>query len=482
MIHKTNFVKTEKVSSQTFTTEEYYKNYFGTEILEKLDHVPNLNSESQQLLKMEGKNIDLEKIISNNLIFDNSMKREVTRSTFETFEIEIDDKGDIVKYTNFDDYSTEDKDKKDYIEDDPLPKIEYILNSKDDLNEFVNTINNTIDLSAYELVACNGEIEGSWILSWCKKYGEVINRFECVTITLDSKDGSIIIFSKNNLKPDTFQPNITQEEAISNAQDTILKFNSKVKSVELSVVKPNYFDVVKSFESFDNIVNLAWVIYMENDSMIYVDACSGEILGGNGVLSTDYARAMQVVEGTGRVEKVNAASSGLTTLGFNQTGYPPVTWNIAQADINWQLSRPNVYGLYLCSHGFYLGDKCTLSGEDLEDGSSEWEIDSDSSYGNWHFVFLDACFSGRDGYFANSFHATTSGRCLVGWYSTISWECSYTFCMHFWSAVGSETVWNNVVDSRQYCWDNGYSGGGSNYCNPTFNGDQYYWGWSWWDI
>lgn len=205
---------------------------------------------------------------------------------------------------------------------------------------------------------------------------------------------------------------------------------------------------------------------------IYVDAVTGDIIGED-MTQSDYARSMSTYAFYGYVERANLASEAFTRLGYNQTGYPVVTWTISQTDIDWVLSRSNLYGLYLLCHGGYHGSYSTLT------DNSNWWIYSSTDYGNWHFVFIDACYSSLNDNWANSFSATGSGRCFVGWNISVQAGTAYDFAQRFFPRLGYMSVGNDVVTSLWEARNAGYNESGGNICDPGFTGDSSYYGWAW---
>lgn len=167
------------------------------------------------------------------------------------------------------------------------------------------------------------------------------------------------------------------------------------------------------------------------------------------------------------------ASQAFTRLGYNQTGYTPVTWSISQTDIDWVLSRPNLYGLYLGCHGDCYGSYSTLY-----DGAN-WSINSNTNYGNWHFVFCDACYSSVNNNWANAFGATSSGRCFVGWNVSVNNNTVIDFDNRFFPRLGNMSVHNDVITSLWESRNAGYNISGWNICDPGFAGDVNYYGWAW---
>lgn len=46
------------------------------------------------------------------------------------------------------------------------------------------------------LVDCSNNIDGIWVLAWCRNYeNNLINQYDCVNAVIDAKDGSVMLFS-----------------------------------------------------------------------------------------------------------------------------------------------------------------------------------------------------------------------------------------------------------------------------------------------
>lgn len=298
-----------------------------------------------------------------------------------------------------------------------------------------------------------------------------------MNVVIDAKDGSTMLFAKNKIEPNMLEPIIQKSKAFEIVKTKFPNFNIIEENIQLDFFRPNfYWNNGGPYEDV-NFIRLSWRIICDN-SIIYIDAETGENLGGSQFYSSDCGRAMQVVNGEGREHKVSLAYSGLNTLGYNQSNYPPVTWSISQEDINWVLSRNDLYGLYLCCHGRGFSDYSTLADEG-DSLTRKWEVSSKQSFGNWHFVFLDACVSSRKNHFAPSFGISGAGKCIVGWNVAVNESTSYDFCKRFWPRCGTMSVYDNVITSLLESRNYGYNVPGANICDPGFYGDQNYWGWAW---
>ena len=380
--------------------------------------------------------------------------------------VDVNREGDIVSYKNFDDYSTVDKDRRNYVEGKTLEKINYMLDEESDLKDIISAIEEINNLENYELIDCSNSVEGCWVLTWCKNYGnDLINAYENVNVVVDAKDGSIMLYGKNESKPNSINPIISENDAINYATNIISEYNNSNKiSTDLTFYKIND----------ESNIRLTWKISIDKNVYVYIDAITGDFLGEEFTQSSDYARSMSVSPDiVGYVERANLASQAFSTLGYNQPGYGVVTERVKLGDMIWILSRPDLYGLYLCCHGGYNGDYSTIT------DNVDWTIRSDESHGNWHFVFLDACYSSVGFNWAVSFDAVDEGECFVGWNVEVYQTTALDFARRFFPRLGNMTVQNAVITSLWESRNNGFNEEGGNICNPGFTGDVNYYGWAW---
>ena len=153
-----------------------------------------------------------------------------------------------------------------------------------------------------------------------KKYGDVYNPYEYISITLESKNMEMDMFRVDNIPFDNNEVVITENEAVNIAlkEDEMIETN-KVESTKakLMVVKmnadaynrindkdkyyeamqtPNYPIEERNYYNVDDRVRKAWVVvinyednyngdiakrYTEGKYSYFVDATTGEIIGGH---------------------------------------------------------------------------------------------------------------------------------------------------------------------------------------------------------
>ena len=168
---------------------------------------------------------------------------------------------------------------------------------------------------------------------------------------------------------------------------------SKINTNKLSVFKPNFFWETGGPYEDVNFIRLAWEIELVDNSVIYIDAETGENLGGTHTLSA--ARAVSTVPSTDSTNHKNVtdAAAALTRLGYEQPN-APVTYYISQSDINWIMNSAPYYAMYLRAHG---DNNTTIIADSTDLSTANWSFTASSLNSNslWYFVFLDACYSGK---------------------------------------------------------------------------------------
>lgn len=157
-------------------------------------------------------------------------------------------------------------------------------------------------------------------VTYNKKYGDVYNPYEYISITLESKNMELAMFRVGNIPFDNNQVVITENEAINIAlkEDEKIETN-KVESTKakLMIVKmnadaydrindkdkhyeamqtPNYPNEERNYYKVDDKIRRAWVVvikyednygedivkrYTEGSYSYFVDATTGEIIGGH---------------------------------------------------------------------------------------------------------------------------------------------------------------------------------------------------------
>ena len=487
-----NNAKTDSILSN-YSREKF--DYFSSTEIElsvfSLNESVDVSNKSKKLLDFLNNDIIGEKTIKK--IYNTGLDRITTKIITESSEIDFDVNGDIVKYVNLDDFSTVDKEKKDYTENTKLPTINYEITEKSQLSNMISNIEEKENLQEYTIVDCSNNVQGAWIISWCRKYENgLINPYDGADAVIDAKDGSIMLYGRNTMLPNTISPSISESEAIEYASPIISKYDYDSITVDLTFTRPNfYFEEGGPYEMAD-FVRLCYSVSIDDCLSVDIDAVTGEILGGSQSKAVQarsmyvelFDNGMNTPSETLAREQALLAQDALSRLGYSQD-YGTVYWRITQTDIDWILARTDMYGLYLSCHGDVTDDKAINKIYAITPNGNEWKVNSNNNFGNWHFVYLDACLTSCTNNFANAFHCTDAGECFVGWNVVADVAMTEYFNKRFFARLGSMTVYQAVCDSlwearaAGYKTPPAYFKGECNICDPGFIGDTNYYGWSW---
>lgn len=161
--------------------------------------------------------------------------------------------------------------------------------TEEEAKTIANELYGKLDIKdEYKEYQLNGIVkfdEELWIANFSKKYGDLYNDYESVKITFAPADKEIKIVSVIN--QGTYENNtinISEEDAINIAKEQInTTCNSNVK---LNIVQPNYFfkdnQNYLTYKEVDK-TRTAYVVSFEdeNKTIVYVDATTGEVIGGD---------------------------------------------------------------------------------------------------------------------------------------------------------------------------------------------------------
>lgn len=455
--------------------------------------IPNLSQESEDLLEDFGKEYR-NNAVAVKQVLDVDSNKEVTRVVLEDAQIDFDKSGNIVKYKNFDDYSKA-VPRRNYVEGEELKTEYYELDEKSDLSDIISRLEEKANLSGYKLIDCSNNIQGIWSLTWCWEYeNNLINPYKCVCVIVDAKDGSISLYGKNDIEPNSTKPVISKDEAIKYAKEIIDNYEYEYEDENIDVIltftRPNFFFEEGGPYEMADFVRLCWKVSLDSGIIVDVDAETGEILGGSYSKSVS-ARAMFVENfgGSNPEKNARAAYAAFNRLGYDQTNYCPVYWRVNQVDMDWILAQTDMYGLYLSCHGDVTDDLSEnfLLATTANNANQTWTLSSNKNYGIWRFVYLDACLSSCTNNFANAFNCTNAGECFVGWNVIANVAMTEYFNERFFARLGSMPVYNAVWDTL---WETRLDGGYNTpprffkdtfttICDPGFIGDSNYYGWAW---
>ena len=168
-------------------------------------------------------------------------------------------------------------------------------------------------------------------------------------------------------------------------------------------------------------------------------------------------------------------SAGVALNGFNsKLGYPSA-FAVTAAEttkakiLDYIHNDPNGYGFYFDGHGGDSTNTRIISSDVNAVYPSEIT-------GNWHFVYIDACYTGQTDSWAKAFKILYdnggyySKRAFLGWYDTVTVYAAYDFLNYYFEYVPGETVRNAALDAAARTW-------GSTptrfFGDPNYNGASY---------
>lgn len=132
------------------------------------------------------------------------------------------------------------------------------------------------------MVSCDNGIQGAWSLTWQKDLGNgIINPCDVVDVSVEAGDGSVIVYGRNAVMPNTTTPIVTKDEAVSFARPILSKFPYKKADAALTVTRPNFYWEKGGPYKCADFARLAWKVSSDAGATVLVDAETGEILGGD---------------------------------------------------------------------------------------------------------------------------------------------------------------------------------------------------------
>ena len=154
----------------------------------------------------------------------------------------------------------------------------YTLRLDEDNKDFITAKYAELNLpSEYDLVYLEKFDDVLWEADFQKEYNGVYNKYEAVKVFFTPETKEIAALSVFDTPySDEKEVNITSEEAKNKANDN-LELDSKIVDSELTIVQGNeYFN-----EETDTDLHKAWVLSTEKNEFVFVDASTGDIIGGD---------------------------------------------------------------------------------------------------------------------------------------------------------------------------------------------------------
>lgn len=403
----------------------------------------NLNSrntpvdENESVLNEENKNylsnlgVEIEKI---NAVELNS-ESEKHYIIDETGYFDVNDDGEIIRLSNFS-RKYEKKESK-YTEN--------------DLKKFVKEIENMYDLNNYELVISEEIDSDYWSFIWERKTSpSLYNKYNSIEIVVDRNNFKVVYLKKNDFDENIDRAVINEKEAFENLS-IFLRGRHEVLtdkvSVKLEYIIPNDFWGNELPSINKNTAYLAYVFASENDEhLFYIDATNGQIIDGDMSMSTAEAAGCFGQTDASYYNGTKAtllAKGGMVTLGYNVTIFNSDTSTLRTKVLDF-IDNTDSYGLYIRAHGSSIATDPYLA--TIKGATQTTIVKSSEIIGNWHFVFLDACYTGRS-LWAEKFKITNTKAnvAYLGWDGTVLTGNSALFADEFWPLVNTMSIRNAAV-------------------------------------
>lgn len=376
---------------------------------------PEIMQELETFFHVKPKNIGF------SMMLEDRCKRIISRTAFEdNIYVSVSDKGEIIDISNF--YVPRESEKMPMFvnESDFIPKTteedaftkELIAHMSEKLEGYQLAVNNFIDRDYRHLI-------------WLKQLSNGMNNpFQSVKIIVDIPHQRVASYVSYDKEPNAETAKITQAQAeeFVNAFMKQKEISGETEEMKLGYCQPNdTWDEQKTVEK--DRVYLAYIATVCNGCLrIYVDALSGEIIGG------EYLKKEQggtfAIQQKEFIYALNLAAAGFRKLGYNvsSVNVTSVT-DGSKIDDFWD-GKDN-YAFYFSGHG----------SADQIGNNSTWRLyPKDVGGKDWHFVFLDACSTGASNKWATAFGITNSSgsRAWLGWYKDVSIPAAKLFNEEFW--------------------------------------------------
>lgn len=344
-----------------------------------------------------------------------------------------------------------------------------------DENMVAETIRALLNLSdEYVLIGTEEFDEDYLTVTMSKAYNGIVNPYESVNAVIRKTDSNVVYLRVFDTAPETTEATIGENEALSAAADIIAELGTDVTSSKLVFTEPNYYWYNGTDTDYEiaDFVRLAYEFVIgDGDWIVDVDAVTGEVIGGD----------MSMAEKAGCYGQTDtnyykgATTTKLAVAGYKKLGYTTSSQNsdngtTLSSTISSFKSGSTAYGLYIRAHGNSAMTRLTVE----VDGVFTPILYRTSVSGNWHFVFLDACYTGTDSTWASSFNISSSyaSRAYLGWSGTVLTGNSYKFAVQFWPLVGTMSIRNAAVAAAAEVE-------GSGTTPIRFYGDTSYYGKAW---
>lgn len=187
------------------------------------------------------------------------------RLTKDNYEIDFDEAGNISSIFIHQNFEGED-----------------VYKDRNSVQPIIDELQEVLDIEQYQLVECHNQLIGSWNLVWNNVLDNgIVNPLDVVVVTLNAKNGEVMCYNRNEMIPDCDITIMESEKAVKLAKESVLEVkNENVEETELTVVNPNFYWEEGGPYQGPDFVRIAWKISYENKAYVWIDAETGECLGG----------------------------------------------------------------------------------------------------------------------------------------------------------------------------------------------------------
>lgn len=321
--------------------------------------------------------------------------------------------------------------------------VEIIQKSEDKIKD----IKELLDLNIYDhfqLDSYNELSDDYVILSVaCQEENGVYNIGKSFNICYSRKNSAIISINAFYYEANSTEIKLSSDEARMIANEYIAEEN-KIENCNLQYIDPTLYQSDKTIETKQ--YKLAYLISCENGIILIIDAVNGNLIGVDMYLA-EQARSYTIKEtnvpGTWgfrsasladyeitlynyyRTENIREASAAFRRLGYNVTLSRQYDSSAINNSVNSYLQgSSNEYAFYFNGHG---DSTVTYMGTVHETVFSRSNV-----RGNWHFVYLDGCYTASSTAWADAFHVRGyTNRAFLGWRGAVTLVNTYNFNMEF---------------------------------------------------
>ena len=192
-------------------------------------------------------------------------EKRFKRLTKDNYEIDFDEAGNISSIFIHQNFEGED-----------------VYKDRESIQPIIDELQEVLEIEQYQLVECHNQLIGSWNLVWNNVLDNgIVNPFDVVVLTLNAKNGEVMCYNRNERIPDCDITIIESEKAIKFAKESVPAIrDEKEEKTELTVVNPNFYWEEGGPYKGPDFVRIAWKISYENKAYVWIDAETGECLGG----------------------------------------------------------------------------------------------------------------------------------------------------------------------------------------------------------